>query len=222
MAHESTLILASGSPRRRELIARLGLPFVCSASGLDEENVEAPEPSMLAAKLASMKARRVARKVPSGLILGFDTLVCLDGRVLGKPSDRQDAQRMLRALRGRTHDVITAVAVVEAESGREETAVVTSQVRMHRFGETLLGRYLDSGDSLDKAGAYGIQTAGAALVESFSGCYFNIVGLPLCELTRLLARFGMEPDPDPDRPACILADGQICPRWEKSPGSDVK
>ena len=212
MAHESTLILASGSPRRRELIARLGLPFVCSASGLDEERVEAPEPSMLAAKLACMKARRVARKVPSGLILGFDTLVCLDGRVLGKPSDRHDAQRMLRALRGRTHDVITAVAVVEGESGRKETGVVTSQVRMHRFGQPLMDRYLDTGDSLDKAGAYGIQTAGAGLVESFSGCYLNIVGLPLCELARLLARFRMKPDPD--RPACDLPGGQVCPRWE--------
>lgn len=212
MAHESTLILASGSPRRRELIARLGYPFVCSASGLDEENVKAPEPSMLAAKLARMKARRVARKVPSGLILGFDTLVCLDGRVLGKPSDRRAAQRMLWALRGRTHDVITAVAVVEAESEREETGVVTSQVRMRRFGQSVLSRYLDTGDSLDKAGAYGIQTAGAGLVESFSGCYFNIVGLPLCELARLLARFGMKSERV--RPACILADGQICSRWE--------
>ena len=212
MSHESTLILASGSPRRRELIARLGFPFVCRVSGLDETNVEAPEPSMLAASLARMKARRVACKVLDGLILGFDTLVCLDGRILGKPADRHDAHQMLWSLRGRTHDVITAVAVIEASSGREEASVVTSQVRMRRFGQAILSRYLDTGDSLDKAGAYGIQTAGAELVESFSGCYFNIVGLPLCELVRLLARFGLESEPI--RPACVLPGGQVCPRWE--------
>ena len=83
---------------------------------------------------------------------------------------------------------------------------------MRRFGQSVLSRYLDTGDSLDKAGAYGIQTAGAGLVESFSGCYFNIVGLPLCELARLLARFGMKSERV--RPACILPGGQICPRWE--------
>lgn len=214
MQDKPTLILASGSPRRRELIARLGYPFACRTSGLDEEKVEAPEPSMLASRLARMKARRVAGEVPSGLVLGFDTLVCLDGRILGKPTDRHDARQMLRALRGRTHDVITAVAAVEAASGREETAVVLSRVRMRRFGQSVLSRYLDTGDSLDKAGAYGIQTAGAGLVESFSGCYFNIVGLPLCELARLLDRFGRTPDPP--RPACILPDGRICPRWEGS------
>ncbi len=167
-----------------------------------------------------MKARRVARKVPSGLVLGFDTLVCLEGSVLGKPSDPQDARQMLWALRGRTHEVITAIVVVEVPSGREETAVVLSHVRMRRFGQSVLRRYLDTGDSLDKAGAYGIQTAGAGLVESFSGCYFNIVGLPLCELTRLLARFGMESDPD--RPACILPGGRICPRWGTLPVQGVK
>lgn len=220
MSHEPTLILASGSPRRRELIARLGFPFACRASGLDEASVEAPEPPMLAARLARMKARSVARKVPSGLILGFDTLVCLDDRILGKPSDRHDARQMLWALRGRTHDVITAVAVVESESGREATEVVSSQVCMHRFGQSVLSRYLDSGDSLDKAGAYGIQTAGAELVESFSGCYFNIVGLPLCELARLLVRFGMEWNAG--RPACSLPDGRICPRWDYSSVSGIR
>ena len=220
MSYESTLILASGSPRRRELIARLGFPFVCRASGLDEEKVEAPETSILAASLARMKARKVASGARQGLVIGCDTLVCLDGRILGKPSDRHDARQMLWTLRGRTHDVVTAVAVLEAQSGREVTSVVTSQVRMRRFGQTVLSRYLDSGDSLDKAGAYGIQTAGAELVGSFSGCYFNIVGLPLCELARLLARLGMESDPA--RPACILPDGQICPRREYSSVSDVK
>ncbi len=220
MSDEPRLILASGSPRRRELVPRLGFPFVCRQSGLDEDLVEAPEPSMLAAKLARMKAREVAFGVRRRLVIGCDTLVCLNRRILGKPSDRADARQMLWSLRGRIHDVITAVAVIEAPSGREETAVVTSQVRMRRFGQSVLSRYLNSGDALDKAGSYGIQTAGAELVESFSGCYFNIVGLPLCELARLLARFGMESDPV--RPACILPDGQACPRWDYSSVSDVK
>ena len=220
MRDKPTLILASGSPRRRELIGRLGLPCMCRESGLDEDLVEAPESSLLAARLARMKAREVASGERRNLVIGCDTLVCLDRRILGKPSDRHDARQMLRALRGRTHDVMTAVAVIEASSGREETSVVTSQVRMRRFGQSVLVRYLDSGDSLDKAGAYGIQTAGAELVESFSGCYFNIVGLPLCELARLLARFGVESDPACS--ACVLPGGQICPRWERTPVSEVK
>ena len=217
MSGEPALILASASPRRRELIARLGFPCAFCESGLDEDRIEAPEPAALAVKLARMKARRVASGVRRGVIIGCDTLVCLDGRTLGKPSDRGDARQMLLALRGRVHDVMTAVAVLEAPTGSEESVVVASRVRMHRFGRSVLSRYLDTGDSLDKAGAYGIQTAGAGLVESFSGCYFNIVGLPLCELARLLARFGMTPDPR--RPACILPGGRICPRWEDSPGS---
>ena len=110
--------------------------------------------------------------------------------------------------------------MIDAESGREETGLATSHVRMHCFGQSVLSRYLDSGDSLDKAGAYGIQTAGAELVESFSGCYFNIVGLPLCELARLLSRFGMKSDPD--HPACIQPGGQVCPRWGSAPVSEVK
>lgn len=217
MAGEPALILASASPRRRELIARLGFPCVFCESGLDEDRIEAPEPAALAVKLARMKAQRVASGVRRGIVIGCDTLVCVDGRILGKPSGRDDARRMLLALRGRVHDVMTAVAVLEAPTGSEESVVATSRVRMRRFGRSVLSRYLDTGDSLDKAGAYGIQTAGAELVESFSGCYFNIVGLPLCELARLLARVGMTPDPP--RPACILPGGGACPQWEDSPGS---
>ena len=220
MSDEPRLILASGSPRRRELIGRLGIPYVCRESGLDEDLVEAPEPSLLAARLARMKAREVASGAHRGLVIGCDTLVCLDRRILGKPADRAHARQMLWSLRDRTHDVITAVAVFEASSGREVTSVVASQVRMRRFGQSVLSRYLDTGDSLDKAGAYGIQTAGAELVESFSGCYFNIVGLPLCELARLLTRFGM--DSERVRPACDLPGGQACPRWEGASVWEVK
>ena len=218
MSGEPALILASASPRRRELIVRLGFPCVFRESGLDEDRIEAPEPATLAVKLARMKARSVASGVRRGIIIGCDTLVCLHGAILGKPSDRNEARQMLLALRGRTHEVMTAVAVLEASTGREESVVVTSRVRMHRFGQSGLSRYLDTGDSLDKAGAYGIQTAGAGLVQSFSGCYFNVVGLPLCELARLMARFGMKRHPP--RPACFLPDGRICPRWVDFPGSD--
>lgn len=219
MSGEPSLILASASPRRRELISRLGLPCVFCESGLDEDRIEAPQPTALAVKLARMKARSVASGVRRGVVIGCDTLVCLDGRVLGKPSDRHEARQMLLALRGRTHDVMTAAAVLEAPTGREESVVVTSRVRMHQFSQSVLNSYLDTGDSLDKAGAYGIQTAGAGLVESFSGCYFNIVGLPLCELARLVGRFGMTPDPH--RPACTLPGGRVCPRWEDSSSSTV-
>ena len=197
---EAKFILASGSPRRQDIIGRLGLPFVFRESGLKEELVKGTiRTASLVERLACLKARQV---------VGCDTLVFLDGDVLGKPADAGEARQMLLALRGRSHTVVTAVAVLQKPEGKEECLALSSQVRMADFSEASLNRYLESGDPLDKAGAYGIQNVGGDIVESFSGCYLNIVGLPLCNLVELLARFQVAVPSD--GPICTLPNGQAC------------
>jgi septum formation protein len=143
--------------------------------------------------LALAKARAVAGRVGRAVILGADTAVVLAGEVFGKPESPEDARRMLRALRGREHEVITGVALVEAPSGREETAAVVSRVLMRGYSEAEIEAYVASGEPFDKAGAYAVQAAGGALVGKVDGCYTNVVGLPLTTTRRLLESWGIRP-----------------------------
>jgi septum formation protein len=133
----------------------------------------------------------VAARVGAGLVVGADTVVTIDGEALGKPANAADARVMLRRLRGRSHEVITGVAVVDARSGRAERTAVTSRVRMAAYDDGTIDAYVATGEPLDKAGAYAIQGAGGALVAGWEGSYTNVVGLPLAETARLLAVFGM-------------------------------
>jgi len=142
-------------------------------------------------RLALEKAQAVAARVREGIILAADTVVTIDGEALGKPVDTAEASDMLRRLRGRTHEVITGVAVVDAGSGRAERTVVTSRVRMAPYDDRAIDAYVATGEPLDKAGAYAIQGAGGALVAGWEGSYTNVVGLPLAETARLLAVFGV-------------------------------
>jgi septum formation protein len=158
----------------------------------DLEETLAPGPlTESVPRLALDKARAVAGRVRDGIVLGADTVVTIDGQVLGKPADAADARAMLRKLRGRAHEVITGVAVVDARTGRAERTAVTSRVRMAEFDERVIDDYVATGEPLDKAGAYAIQGAGGALVASWQGSYTNVVGLPLAETARLLADFGV-------------------------------
>ena len=184
------MILASASPRRRELLGRLGVEFEVVPSDIDEVLEGSPSGETVA-ELALAKARAVAERVGSGLVLGADTVVVVDGLALGKPVDTGDARAMLRRLRGREHDVITGVAVVEAGTGRSETTAVVTRVVMADVADDVIDGYVASGEPLDKAGAYAIQGRGAALVAGFVGSYRNVVGLPLAETTRLLRGFGI-------------------------------
>lgn len=193
------LILASASPRRRELLAELGLSFEVRASEIDEALApEAPAPT-LATTLARRKARDVADRVhaeegaPGALILGADTLVVLDGRPLGKPASRDEARAMLRLLRGRSHEVVTAVALIEVPGGREVAETVVSRVRMRPYGEAEIDAYVATGEPDDKAGAYAVQGLGGRLVAGVEGSYTNVVGLPLEATARLLRAFGLTP-----------------------------
>jgi septum formation protein len=178
------LILASGSPRRRELLAMLGIPFEVRPSDIPET----PLPGELPVAYAERLAREKALSVSGALVLGADTTVLLDGRLLEKPADRDDALRMLRLLQGRTHEVITSVALVSAGVMRQATDI--TQVTFRAADEEYLRAYIATGEPMDKAGAYGIQGYGAALVERIEGDFFGVMGLPVRLVLRLLEQAG--------------------------------
>jgi septum formation protein len=142
------------------------------------------------ARLALRKARAVAARHRTGLVLGADTIVVIDGEALGKPAGPADAASMLRRLRGRTHEVMTGVAVVDAATAREAAETVSSRVRMRSYSDAEIDAYVATGEPLDKAGAYAVQGAGGALVEAVEGSWSNVVGLPLAATAALLRRFG--------------------------------
>ena len=192
------LILASASPRRRELLSGICSQFEVVPSEIDETLEDGPTPEGVA-ELALRKARAVAARAGEAVVLAADTLVVLDGTALGKPADPEEARAMLRRLRGREHEVITGVAVVDSRTGREASLAVVSRVRMAAYSDATLDAYVASGAPLDKAGAYAIKDLGGALVERLAGSYANVVGLPVEETRRLLADFGVRVS-SPDAP----------------------
>ncbi len=183
------IVLASASPRRRELLEQLGLSFsVRPSSGEPEVSGETPEAAVCAVALA--KAEDVAASAsPEELVLAADTLVYLDGKPLGKPAGREGAAAMLRSLSGREHEVYTGVALVGG--GRKLVRCERTVVRFRPLTEETIRRYVDTGEPMDKAGAYGIQGLGCLLVESIRGDYSNVVGLPLGLLNSMLESFGI-------------------------------
>jgi septum formation protein len=189
------IILASASPRRAALLRQIGLRFRVAPSGLGEDG-EAPlpgeSPEACARRLALSKAREVAGRLAHGLVIGADTVVACEDRSFGKPRDGDEALAFLLALAGRTHRVITGVAVVDAETARAEIEAAVTSVVMRPFGADEAARYVATGEPMDKAGAYGIQERGALLVEGIQGDYFNVVGLPIALLAVLLGRFGVD------------------------------
>jgi septum formation protein len=181
------LILASASPRRRELLTRAGLQFEVRASAIDETPMMGESPEEFARRAARDKALYVAASAPKGvLVLGADTIVVADHEILGKPLDATDAARMLRMLAGITHRVITGVCLVRApaqvEAIRDETTLVT----FRRLDEVEIAEYIASREPFDKAGAYGIQGLASKFVTRVEGCYFNVVGLPVALVYELL------------------------------------
>jgi len=184
------LVLASNSPRRQELLALLGLSFEVCPSSFHERPIAGWSPIQQVRHFALEKARSVARGQPQVLVLGGDTVIDLDGELLGKPVDLQDARAMLGRLAGRSHRVHTAVAVCHCERGIELMDVATATVEMKADVEYVYERYLATEESLGKAGAYAIQGLGVDLVERVEGDYTTVVGLPLKLVTRLLQSIG--------------------------------
>jgi septum formation protein len=181
------LVLASQSPRRRELLGQLGLTLEVRPAHADE----AVAPGEHARDYVLRVARDKARAVPGDVVLGADTAVVLDDQVLGKPADPADARRMLRALSGTTHEVLTAVVVRRAAIRLELDAVVSTKVRFAPLSPAEVDWYVGTGEPLDKAGAYAIQGAGGAFVLGVEGSVSNVVGLPLAETAALLRRAGL-------------------------------
>ena len=187
------IILASASPRRTELLQQIGLMHRVIASNYDEKLSKDKSPAENVASLALGKAQSVSETLNEGLVLGADTVVILKGTILGKPSSLEEAYLMLKRLSGRTHQVLTAVAIVDASGARGPwQGVEETQVTFRALDEAMLSWYLSTGESMDKAGAYGIQGKGALLVEKIEGCYFNVVGLPLVRLAQGLEEFGVD------------------------------
>jgi septum formation protein len=186
------LILASQSPRRQELLHLLSLPFAVIPSGVDETTTPADlSPAALARWLAELKAEDVAARFPGALVIGADTIVVLGGAVMGKPVDSDDARRMLRALSGRTHRVITGIAVCRA--GPDPLLLsdaVETEVTFRPLTDNEIGAYLLTDEPMDKAGAYAIQGFAALFVAGIRGDYPNIVGLPVVRLVELLRSVG--------------------------------
>lgn len=184
------LILASGSPRRRELLHQLGIPFTVVVSHVDETLDPGLPPEQQAIALALCKAEAVAAPMARGLVLGADTIVVIDGEILGKPENDEDAVRMLRQLSGRAHRVITGVALINVETGTTDARAVTSTVHVRALSEEDIEAYVATGEPRDKAGGYAIQGRGAALIDRWEGSFSNVVGLPLDEVQFLLGEAG--------------------------------
>ena len=181
------LVLASASPRRREILSKLGLTFEVRAADVDESHHAGEDPARYVLRLAESKARAVAvLRGDAAAVLGADTTVVLDGRVLNKPLDLAESEHMLRSLRGQEHVVHTGVALVLGAGGPVHTRVVSTRVRFRAFSDQTLQAYVTSREGMDKAGSYGIQELGAALVSEVFGSYSNVVGLPAAETIELL------------------------------------
>ena len=196
------LILGSQSPRRRELLERMGLDFRVLTAEIDETKYETEDPEASVRRICEAKARAVAarlrREQASGpdapLVLSSDTIVVLDGRILGKPHDEAEAKAMLRALSGREHAVYTAFTLYRPGVGAEpETHCEKTWVKFRPLSEAEIAAYVATGEPMDKAGAYGIQGRGMMLAEGIRGDYFTVVGLPVCALTQALKRYGIDP-----------------------------
>jgi len=186
-----TLILASASPRRKELLKQVGLEFIVDASNHPEDIHSNLSPEELVKTLSLEKARATAKKHPDAIIIAADTIGVLGGKIVGKPHTAEEARKMLQMLSGKSHSVITGLTVLDSALNKTATRTVETMVYIKQLSLVEIQNYLDTGESLDKAGAYAIQGLGAVIVEKIVGDYYNVVGLPLNALAECLKEFGV-------------------------------
>ncbi len=184
------LILASASPRRRELLSLLGLPFSVQVADVDEQPLPGELPVDMVVRLSVAKAQAIAARLQAGWVIASDTIVVLKGELLGKPANAEEAEAMLRRLQGRPHTVISGIVLWDAAGGSHLADLAQTTVHMRPYSDQEMADYIASGDPLDKAGAYGIQNRGFCPVERVEGCYASVMGFPLCHLYRMLAAWG--------------------------------
>jgi septum formation protein len=188
------LILASQSPRRKSLLSRTGIKFCVVPAQVEEPPFAIhQDPREYANRLALMKAAHVSRNFPKQWVLGADTIVVIDSKVLGKPATEQDARRMLTQLSGNTHQVMTGCVILSAGQNQQFSSLVSTEVTFKTLSDQEIDWYVASGEPFDKAGGYAIQGLGAHLVKQINGSYTNVVGLPLCEVVEFLDRVGLTP-----------------------------
>ena len=182
------IILASASPRRKEILENANVKFKIMASSIEELTLDSESPCQMVMRLAFEKGIDIASRQKSDLVISADTIVVLDNTILGKPKDEIEARKMITSLSGRTHQVITGISLINLDNNKKIIDYVISKVKFKKLSEEDINDYIRTRESLDKAGAYGIQGYGALLVEEIQGDYFNIVGLPISRLSDLLKK----------------------------------
>ena len=182
------IILASASPRRKEILENANVKFKIMSSDIEELTLDGESPCQMVMRLAFEKGIDIANKQKSDLVISADTIVVLDNNVLGKPKDEKEARYMIESLSGKTHQVITGISLINLENNKKIIDYVISNVKFKNLSDDDINDYIKTKESLDKAGAYGIQGYGALLVEEIQGDYFNIVGLPISKLSDLLKK----------------------------------
>ena len=185
------LILASKSPRRRYLLEQAGLSFAVIPSGIDEKSVPISQPETYVSVMAAAKANEVSEKYPEKWVIGADTIVLIDGTMLGKPGSKTEARRMLKQLSGQTHLVLTGYAICCKAKNRNFSETVITEVLFKNLTDEEIEWYIHTTEPFDKAGAYAIQGLGTFLVKSINGSYTNVVGLPVCEVIEFLIKEGV-------------------------------
>ena len=188
---ESTIILASSSPRRKELLSQAGVAFTIVVSGCDETPMPGESATEMVERLAVVKAAAVANQYRDAYVIGADTTVCIDGEVLGKPESFDDACSMLQKIQGRTHDVLGGISIINRSQGLEIKWSHATKVTMAKMSEDVIARYVRSGEPMDKAGSYAIQGLGLQFVDTVEGSYSNVVGLNISALMVELVRLGV-------------------------------
>ena len=216
---KANILLASASPRRRELIKLLGLPVATTAADIDEVPLPGERADAMALRLSMAKARavnlaRILQLSQGYILLASDTVVSLGGEPLGKPRDAADARSMLQRLRNSTHQVYTGITLIETDTDRLVTDLAVSDVRMRAYSDEEIEAYIASGDPFDKAGAYAIQHEGFHPADRFDHCFANVMGLPLCHVVRTLRQLGVEPINDVPA-VCQSYLHYQCPVFEK-------
>ncbi|WP_195937718.1 Maf family protein [Romboutsia sp. 1001713B170131_170501_G6] len=182
------IILASASPRRKEILENINVKFDIVKSDIDEVILEDELPPQVVMRLAFEKSMDVAKSNQESLVIGADTIVVFNNKVLGKPKDKEDARNTIRLLSGNTHEVITGISLINLSANKKIIDYVVSRVKFKDLSEYDINDYINTGESLDKAGAYGIQGYGSLLIEEIQGDYFNIVGLPISKLSDLVKK----------------------------------
>lgn len=185
------IVLASASPRRQDFLKSLRLHFTIQPASIDETPLPGERPEEFVMRLAHEKARSVAKAHPKSCAIGADTIVCMGNTLFGKPGTPEEALLMLQRLRGKTHKVMTGIALIHQVESVTKTFLETTSVTFAHFSDELLKAYIANGDPMDKAGSYGIQSGGAFLVETLQGSYSNVVGLPLTRLVQELVAMGV-------------------------------